>query len=1194
MAQHARVALTPAQAEWIQAHPQITLAINRMDMPPFEIHRGDHLDGLSSDYLDAAAEQLGVRVVVRRFDNLADIKRAACAGEVDLLMNIPLIPELTRCLVYGQSRSISPVALVGRSNDSRLLQPDLRGVRLAVRGPGQVAAEVAKRYPDARLLLLPSEMAALDAVAAGQADAYVGNAQAAQTLIAESELVDFILVRPVDVPDDIRHFAVPNDRVPLIEALDRALESLPPAERTAMERRWLAPLKWGSEGRLVLSQAEREVLSQPLRLGLPPQWAPLSFVDGNGRANGLAGAYVQHLRENGAVLDLVPARDWQEVRRQMQARQVDVVMGVPIDAQNIPRGWVFSPPFITLPNVIVTRTGQSSRVLGLQDLHRKSVAVTDAERIGPQLQRRALEIRIVEVTDVDQGLRLLDAGQVDAVIGNLVVVEDLLRRLYPGRLEVSASAGIEDSFAMAVRQPYAPLVTTFNRLLARLGPSGQAAIRNNWLAVEYRDGLQWREIFPWAAPLLAVLLTAVSVLALSHLRIRREVRMRRRAEQRLQEVTESLPAVVFQVRREPDGRMSFPFIFGDVQELFGISLQQALADERAMFARVHPEDQGALMEVMEDSARTGSPIDVQFRSMNNQGQWRWLRSRTRVASTLEGAMLWIGYWIDVTEQHEQAVALAAAVESRSEFLATMSHEIRTPMAGILGLLEILSHGDLDPQQEYVLDTINESAQMLRQILDDILDFSRMEAGALQMEPLPTDLRAIIGNVEQLLQAKAIEKQLVLSSHVDPVLASRHVVDGTRLRQILFNLVSNAIKFTEHGEVAMTLSCSAAHGSPAVQDIVLRVRDTGIGIAAEHQAVLFEPFTQAHLAINRRFGGTGLGLSICRRLVDQMGGDITLRSEEGQGTEVEVRLCLEIARTEPGTRDALPGPVAAVAAATDLHVLVAEDQGTNQMLMAWRMEQVGLPCRIVSNGREALDALSQQRYDLLITDCRMPVMDGYALAAVIREGEREAGARPMPILAMTASAMPEQVRRCLDVGMDAVLAKPVSFEQLHEALAHWLPRAPATAVAPALQAERVRTRTAPPALACEPFPDAVWHLLDGIQGPAVATAQFGSLAAFAGLVRQMVRDSQRQLQLLDAAVTQQDAHGVETHLHALAGGLGIIGAADLADRVRALMIDLEFQGLPAQAGQVRAMSEELRGVVACLDAGVREPAMEPGR
>ncbi|MDR8050301.1 ATP-binding protein [Burkholderia cenocepacia] len=375
------------------------------------------------------------------------------------------------------------------------------------------------------------------------------------------------------------------------------------------------------------------------------------------------------------------------------------------------------------------------------------------------------------------------------------------------------------------------------------------------------------------------------------------------AAQRLSELTRGIPAVVFQVYRPSGGELSFSFVGGNAALLFGISAECIVEREENLLARVLPEDRASLMAEVDRSARTLEPANVAFRTQVN-GNVLWIRGKATPVLLPDGGVQWSGYWVDTTAERQQADALRAARDlalkasnAKDEFLAMMSHEIRTPMNGVLGLVELLGETSLDHRQAHMLGLIQGSASTLLQVLDDILDYSKIEAGQLALEPTSVDIRRLCDSVLGLLAGRAREKGVLLRVVVDAQVGTRLRVDGVRLRQILFNLIGNAIKFTEHGSVTLSISVAmeiAGSGvSGATQVVVCRVEDTGIGIAQDQQAAIFAPFSQADRSITRRFGGTGLGLTICSKLVRMMGGDIVLSSKQGQGTTVKVTLRMPI-------------------------------------------------------------------------------------------------------------------------------------------------------------------------------------------------------------------------------------------------------------------------------------------------------------
>ena len=484
-------------------------------------------------------------------------------------------------------------------------------------------------------------------------------------------------------------------------------------------------------------------------------------------------------------------------------------------------------------------------------------------------------------------------------------------------------------------------------------------------------------------------------------------------------------------------------------------------------------------------------------------------------------------------------AAEAASRAKSQFLANMSHEIRTPMNGVLGMAELLLDTPLSERQRRYLETLYRSGENLLDIINDVLDFSKIEAGRLELAPVDFPLRAALREVIESFSERASRKGLSLECSVGEDIPDPLHGDAVRLRQVLNNLIGNAIKFTEAGRISVAVE--RAQGDA----LRFSVSDTGIGIDAEDRALIFDAFAQADVSHSRRYGGTGLGLSISRQLIELMGGRLGLESAPGQGSTFWFEVPFA-----PATRAIVESAPTATARALPRlhgHVLLAEDNAVNEVVAGAMLESFGLRVSVAQNGRQALEAVAAQAFDVVLMDCQMPEMDGFEAARRIRRREAEKGvpaAARQTIVAVTANAIEGDRERCLAAGMDDYLSKPFSKADLHALLSRWLAAGKPAAADHSAPVPVGHADVREEAVDADTIDETVLDRLAALQRP-------GKVGVVEQVVGLYLDDSGRALVTLREALSRHDLAAATQHAHNLKSSSGHVGATGLSTHFAAL-------------------------------------------
>jgi two-component system, NarL family, sensor histidine kinase EvgS len=810
----------------------------------------------------------------------------------------------------------------------------------------------------------------------------------------------------------------------------------------------------GRDLRLPLSPEDRSYLASlpPLRVGVDPLWAPMAFVDSQGRIGGISADYLNFLQKTLSIrFEIVPTRSWGETVRFANEGRIDIVVAAS-QFDGLGPGFGLSTPYVRYPLVIVTRE-TAPFIGGLEDLEGAQVAVVGDVQTTRARFPGMTRMHAVTVGSADDGLEAVAQGYAFAYIGNLGVIDRIVRERYAGTLRVAAPADRIQELSFGLAPRFAPLLPLVNRVLSSIPEAEREHIQNTWLSTRFTFGIAPRTLWLVLAPVGSLTFVFLVVLWLNMLRLRKEVQHRRRTakrelelKRRLIELTQELPSVVFQLNFASGRRPRFQLVFANrrADELLGTG-RTAGSDGFASFIQaLDPEQRRRLTRMFLRSARSQQRVGTEFEFDRGDSKAAWFHVEAAPRMCEDDSVQWSGYLHDVTQAREAQSALMAAMHdakeaarARDSFIATVSHEIRTPMSGIVSILQLLEHDGLSPDDRQLVDMAGNAAELLLRILNDILDFAKSENGDLSLESASMSMEEIVRRCTGLVTPDLERKALRLYVDVASAIAPRHIGDAQRIGQVLLNLLGNAVKFTDEGSVSLTVDVIEESADRQILSIV--VTDTGIGIARDDQAQLFIPFSQARSLDANRYGGTGLGLAICKRLVEQMGGSISLESEPGRGTAVTIVLALRIdhsaervGQAQLDVRDVSAAP-ASVPSRSEPRVLLVEDRSINREVLRRQLASLRVTdCQVAENGAQALSAYARNQYEMIITDCAMPVLSGVELMRAIRRHEQGV-ARQTVLIALTADATQRQRDACIEAGADEVCVKPLSLERLRDLL-----------------------------------------------------------------------------------------------------------------------------------------------------------------
>ena len=1031
------VTYTNQELQWMKEHPVVTLGADYR-WPPYDfIDKEANHAGMSADFLKLIAQKSGLKFDVKA-GVWADVLLQMKDKKLDGLTCAVETADRDKYLKFTKPYVTMAMAIVVKYDNRAITDiKDLDNKVVAVNKGSYLHEWLVERYPNIKLYFTSSNEESLEAVSFSKADAYVGNVAVATYIIKQRYLSNLKVVNKIpDMTTDVS-IAIDKDNTILYNIIEKTLLSISEEERQSIVDKWYENSRIEKQTiakNLSLTEEEKTWIEKhPVLRYSEVDWTPLSTIE-NGKMVGLLNEYLKLVSEQtGIEFKYVASSSWPNVLENFQNKKIDIVPGVGDNKYESSLG-LTSKTFAKFPFVLVTKNSEAfiNDINEIESEH-KVIAVPKYWTSYNYLVSQKPNIKIIETKDVFEALELVRKGKAYAFLGHMAVAMHYVGTYYPNELHIAGKIAFEFHHKFLIQEEDKTFLHIVNKVFENISEKQHLDIANKWLRVEVNEATDYTLIYEIFSLLVIFILGSFywnrKLAAEIKERMKIEASLKK-SESQMRMLINNIPLHVIVTTYDGQVLLANPRSLKDygfeIEDLHKINILDYYAA---------PEERDEMIAELKAKGKVEEKV---MKFSRDNGLYYMMLSVLPINYDQQDVLLTIG--MDITERLQMEEALVEAKNSaelaskaKSEFLANMSHEIRTPMNAIMGFTELLNEQITQPKLKSYVQTIRSSSNTLLTLINDILDLSKIEAGKLKINKVATDIYSISNEISSIFMLSVKNKGLDLIVDIADDIPHSLLIDEVRLRQILLNLIGNAVKFTQYGFIKLSIHAFNVDEHQSKLDLEFSIADSGIGIPSDQLEKIFHEFEQKDGQDSRKFGGTGLGLSISKRLCEMMDGKISVESKEGEGSTFIVHLYgIDISSLvqEKEHQNASKLDARSIEF-KPAKVLVVDDIADNRELIINNFQETNISVITACDGLEAIEKYKAEKPDLIIMDIRMPNMDGYEASREIKKISN------VPIVALTASVMQDEDEIQKRKSFDGYLRKPVLKYDLYKELSNFL-------------------------------------------------------------------------------------------------------------------------------------------------------------